>query len=348
MTFQREKTWPSSPHLYPQFRFSQWWTLLPLLTNEGLLVNGKFLNMEIVPSRCACTDRAGIHWLLWFLWCMLIIKVSITTVRSWCKNLTSLSSKMDALTWNMQESSIGFYRFAILMTRSPALLVLASIVSWSSTAWKMLMLVSCRWIQDSTLTRFLSLARLIKSLCMLMQRWLASFCTLSSTPCLSSATLWAVLLSTYQKQRRHSSPMLRWCCQCVILLASRNDKLTWCGHASYLRRIFGIVGSNWADDKNNKHSSMAYYLFVNNATFSWRATISQIIALSTSEAKLMALASCCCEILWARKLALELGFPQLTPTNAYETHCSASMLYSRTHSERFIKALNNAPPQRRL
>jgi len=179
--------------------------------------------MEIVPSRCACTDRAGIHWLLWFLWCMLIIKVSITTVRSWCKNLRSLSSKMDALTCNMQESSIGFYRFAILMTRSPALLVLASIVSWSSTAWKMLMLVSCRWIQASTLTRFLSLARLIKSLCMLMQRWLASFCTLSSTPCLSSATLWAVLLSTYQKQRRHSSPMLRWCCQCVILLASRND-----------------------------------------------------------------------------------------------------------------------------
>jgi len=42
---------------------------------------------------------------------------------------------------------------------------------------------------------------------------------------------------------------------------------------------------------------MAYYLFVNNATFSWRATISQIVAVSTTEAKLMALASCCCEIL---------------------------------------------------
>ena len=54
---------------------------------------------------------------------------------------------------------------------------------------------------------------------------------------------------------------------------------------------------------------MAYYLFINNATFSWKATLSQIIALSTAEAELMVLASCSCEIVWARKLALELGFP---------------------------------------
>ena len=70
---------------------------------------------------------------------------------------------------------------------------------------------------------------------------------------------------------------------------------------------------------------MAYYLFVNNATFSWRATLSQIIALSTAAADLMALASCCCEIVWARKLAIELGFPQLKPTDVYEdnTGCIA-------------------------
>ena len=54
---------------------------------------------------------------------------------------------------------------------------------------------------------------------------------------------------------------------------------------------------------------MACYLFVNNAMFSWRATLSQIVALSTTEAELMVLASCCCEVVWARKLAVELGFP---------------------------------------
>jgi len=123
--------------------------------------------------------------------------VSITTVRSWCKNLRNLSSKMVALIRTVKESSICFYRFSIPMTRSLALSVVAKglklIVSWSSTAWKLLMLASCRWIQSATLTRFPSLTRLMESLCMLMQRWLASFSTLPSTPCLSSAAPWSVL-----------------------------------------------------------------------------------------------------------------------------------------------------------
>jgi len=68
-----------------------------------------------------------------------------------------------------------------------------------------------------------------------------------------------------------------------------------------------------------RRNSMAEYLFVNNATFSWRATLLQIIALSTTEAELMALASSCCEIV-RRKHALELGFLQLKPTDVYEAN----------------------------
>ena len=63
-----------------------------------------------------------------------------------------------------------------------------------------------------------------------------------------------------------------------------------------LSENLAFVDSSWADDKNHRRSFLAYYLFVNNATFSWRATLSQIIALSTAEAELMALASCCCEV----------------------------------------------------
>ena len=39
----------------------------------------------------------------------------------------------------------------------------------------------------------------------------------------------------------------------------------------------------------------------------------------------MVLASCSCEVVWARKLAIELGFPQLKPTDVYEdnTGCIA-------------------------
>jgi len=159
--------------------------------------------------RCECTDCDVIQWLLWFSCYMLIITASDTTMRIWFKNLRRLSGKIVALICNTKKISIGFYWFAILMTRSPALLVVAkrltSIVCWSSTAWKMLMLASCRWIQAPALTCFPSLTCLIKSLCLGLQLWWASFSTLLSTLCLSSATPWAVLLGTSPKRRRHIS-----------------------------------------------------------------------------------------------------------------------------------------------
>ena len=70
----------------------------------------------------------------------------------------------------------------------------------------------------------------------------------------------------------------------------KGHKLTWCGKRVLLPQVFGeilaYVDSSWADDKNNRRSSMDYYLFINNATFSWRVTLSQIMALSTTEAEL--------------------------------------------------------------
>jgi len=78
----------------------------------------------------------------------------------------------------------------------------------------------------------------------------------------------------------------------------------------------------------------AYYLFVDNATFSWRATLSEIVAISATDSEPMALASCCYEVamaiindrpfvsfpinniislflfevVWARKHVVKLGF----------------------------------------
>jgi len=89
------------------------------------------------------------------------------------------------------------------------------------------------------------------------------------------------------------------------LISIKNRQLTWCGQRVSLPNlsgeIFALVDSSWADDKNNMRSFMAYYLFVNNATFSWCVTLSQIVALNTTEAELMALASCSCDIVWARE-----------------------------------------------
>jgi len=66
------------------------------------------------------------------------------------------------------------------------------------------------------------------------------------------------------------------------LIAVKGRQLTWCGNQVSLPHLLGeilvFVDSSWADDKNNRRSSMAYYVFLNNATFSCRATLSQTIA----------------------------------------------------------------------
>jgi len=80
------------------------------------------------------------------------------------------------------------------------------------------------------------------------------------------------------------------------LIGVNGRQLTWNGNQIFLPRVLdellAFVDSSWADDKNNRQSLMAYDLFLNNATNTWRANLSQIIALSTAEAELMALASC--------------------------------------------------------
>ena len=45
----------------------------------------------------------------------------------------------------------------------------------------------------------------------------------------------------------------------------------------------------------------------------------------------MAFVSCACEVVYARKLAGELGFPQLTPTKIYEDNQGALALVKKMH-----------------
>jgi len=64
----------------------------------------------------------------------------------------------------------------------------------------------------------------------------------------------------------HAKNMLRY----LIGIEGRN--LTCCGKRVSLPHVLGeilaYVNSSWADDKNNRRSSLAYYFFVYNATFS--------------------------------------------------------------------------------
>ena len=112
-------------------------------------------------------------------------------------------------------------------------------------------------------------------------------------------------------------------------------RITWCAdncrdpHKRH--EIWACADSSYADCKPSRKSTMAYGLFVNNAVFSWKSCLSSIVATSTCEAELMAYCSCACEVLYARKLAAELGFCQLSPTKIYEDNEGAMVLVKNMH-----------------
>lgn len=119
------------------------------------------------------------------------------------------------------------------------------------------------------------------------------------------------------------------------LKGNKHRRIKWCAancrdpHKRH--EIWSHVDSSYADAKPSRKSTMAYCLFVNNAVFSWKSCLSSIVATSTCEAELMAYCSCACEVLYARKLAAELGFCQLTPTRIYEDNEGAIVLVKNMH-----------------
>ena len=79
----------------------------PSLTNEDLLVKGKFLTMEILPMQMR-VYRSCFHPVAAMILVMYVDNNGIRYNWSWCKNLRSLSSKMVALICNVKESSFWF------------------------------------------------------------------------------------------------------------------------------------------------------------------------------------------------------------------------------------------------
>jgi len=78
----------------------------PSLTNEDLLVKGKFFTMTILPMQMR-VYRSCSHPVAAMILVMYVDNNGFRYNWSWCKNLSKLSGKMVALICNVKESSIG-------------------------------------------------------------------------------------------------------------------------------------------------------------------------------------------------------------------------------------------------
>ena len=103
--------------------------------------------------------------------------------------------------------------------------------------------------------------------------------------------------------------------QVLLYLQGVKSRIWWCAaHVRYPRKaceICAFADSSCADDKPSRKSTYSYMLFCNNEAFSWKSSLAPILALSTSEAKLIAVCACAQEVIYCRKLATELGFLQV-------------------------------------
>ena len=90
--------------------------------------------------------------------------------------------------------------------------------------------------------------------------------------------------------------------------------------------IYAYSDASWADIVPQRKSSLSYLIFCNNAVFSWKASLSSVLAMSSAEAELIALCACAADVAYCRKLANELGFLQLRPTVIHEDNLGAKQI----------------------
>jgi hypothetical protein len=127
----------------------------------------------------------------------------------------------------------------------------------------------------------------------------------------------------------HAKQVLRY------LKGVKHHKLTWCAQTVkspfQFGQLFGFADASWADNKSSRRSTLCYVLCCNGAAFSWKSALVPILALSTSEAELISVASCAQEVIFCRKLVTELRFIQPALTLIAEDNTGAIELLEHGH-----------------
>jgi hypothetical protein len=81
-----------------------------------------------------------------------------------------------------------------------------------------------------------------------------------------------------------------------------------------VREATAFSDADWAGNHDNRRSRTGYVVMLSNGAISWRSSLQQTVALSTTEAEYMALTEACKEVEWVRGLLKELRYGSDLPT----------------------------------
>lgn len=100
--------------------------------------------------------------------------------------------------------------------------------------------------------------------------------------------------------------------------------------------ISAFVDADWGSDIIDRKSTSGYVLFVFDCPILWQSKKQSIVALSTTEAEYVAVTSVATEIIWVRKLFVDLGMSIQDTTIVYEDN-QGTIAMSKTPETRRTK-----------
>jgi len=112
------------------------------------------------------------------------------------------------------------------------------------------------------------------------------------------------------------------------LKGRKNVSLRWCAQDCTGAHLPGYADASFADTIPHRHSSVGYVFLLNGAALSWRTSRTTLIVLKAAQFELYSLSSTTPESIYLRKVCIELGFLQNSPTFMCED-CQAAVALSK-------------------
>jgi hypothetical protein len=111
------------------------------------------------------------------------------------------------------------------------------------------------------------------------------------------------------------------------LKGTMNLGLCYSGEEESAPAIVGYSDADWAGDRDTRRSTTGFIFTLCGGPIAWRTKLQKSVALSTTEAEIMALAATFQEAVWLRRLAHDLRLPIAdSPTVIYEDNQGAIAL----------------------
>lgn len=94
-------------------------------------------------------------------------------------------------------------------------------------------------------------------------------------------------------------------------------------------QVEGYTDADWAGDITNRKFTSGYFTFVGGNLVTWKSKKQKVVALSSVEAEFRGMAKGLCELLWLRRLLIEIGF---APNNAMNLFCDNKSAIEIAHN----------------